>query len=216
MASSSDIEPLYLKHSDLPSKDLKAYDICCAMSNKIGTGKVEGAQRIKNVWSLYLKDQRARVDLFTKQTIVIRGRVIQIYDKNPATHQQSMHKPSDKITVKDIPLNVPNEDIKTKLESIGVIFITQLKDSYERDADGNISHFKNGDRFAYIESMESPIPRNLTINTYTAVIIHHGRDNRPCKSCNESGHKFVDMKCPAKPTVPIYAFKPFEHPLSNY
>ncbi len=114
MALSNDVEPLYLKHSDLPTKDLKAYDICLAMSNKIGAGKVDGAQRIKNIWRLYLKDNKSRNDLFTKQTIIVGGKIIHIFDKNPATQQQSMNRP----------LNIPNDDIKKELESIGEVFLT--------------------------------------------------------------------------------------------
>ncbi len=216
MSVLNDIEPLYIKNNDLPSKDLKPIDICYAAANKIGVGKIDGAQRIRNIWRLYLKDKRARAELFTKQTIVIDGRVVQLYDRNPISNIKFNNKPSEKITVRDIPFLTSNDEIKKAIEDLGVIFISNLKDSYERDKEGNITGYRNGDRFAYIEPVESPIKRNVQIGDHVATIIHHGKDNRPCRACNQVGHKFGSENCPAIPKSPIYAFKSFEHPLSNH
>jgi ribA/ribD-fused uncharacterized protein len=49
-----------------------------------------------------------------------------------------------------------------------------------------------------------------------AVVVHHGKDNRLCKACNQMGHKVGSSMCPALPTEDIYAFKGFRHPLSNH
>ena len=38
----------------------------------------------------------------------------------------------------------------------------------------------------------------------------------PCKSCNRSGHKVGDERCPAKPSDTILAFRGYGHPLSNH
>ena len=216
MSVSHGIEPLYIKNSDLSLRDLKPYDICQAMVRVVGTGKVDGAQRVKNIWRLYLKDRKARADLFVKQTILINGKNTQLYDQNPMNVNPRFQKPSDKVTVKDIPLEISNDEIKVMLESVGAILISPIKDSYERDVHGNMTSFKNGDRFAYIQALETPLKRNMIIGAHTATIIHHGKDNRPCQACNQTGHKLGSDNCPALPKTPIYVFKSFQHPMSNH
>ncbi len=119
----NDIEPLYIKNSDLPSKDLKPIDICYAAANKIGSGKIDGAQRIKAIWRIYLKDKRARAELFTKQSIAIDGRMVPLFDRNPISNFSLQNKPSDKITIRDIPLQIPNEEIKKEIGVRGGIHL---------------------------------------------------------------------------------------------
>ncbi len=84
-----DIEPLYIKNWDIPTKDLKPFDICNSAAKVVGKMKVDGAQPVKArngstlVWKLYLKDEKTRVELYTKQKIMIDGKVVQIYDEYP-------------------------------------------------------------------------------------------------------------------------------------
>ncbi len=102
------------------------------------------------------------------------------------------------------------------LAIVDAILASPVKDSYERDAENNMTSYKNGDRFMYIEPMEKPIKRKLSVGNYTATIIHHGKDNRSCQACNLTGHKVGDKICPAYPKQPIYAFKSYQNPMSNH
>ena len=217
MASSSDVHPLYIKNSDSLPTDLSPLDICNAMARVVGVGKVDGAQRVKNLWRLHLKDKKARSDLFVKQQLAVNGRNVQIYDSNPYSTISGRPQPiNDKITIRDVPLFVSNDKIRSTLIDAGVRFMSPVKDSFERDADGALTTFRNGDRFAYIEKTATPIQRFQQIDGYMATIIHHGKDNRPCKACNEIGHRIGSEECPAFPKVPIYAFKSYKNPLSNH
>ncbi len=216
MLISQQIDPLYIRNYDIPQRNLKAFDICEAMTRHVKAHNIDGAQKIQNVWRLYLKDNKSRADLFMKETMVIAGKPIQIFDQDPAQFPKSRFRQNDKITVKDVPFHISNDQIKEMIESAGAIFASPVKDSYERDEDNNMTSYKNGDRFMYVEPMEEPIKRKLTIGCYTATVIHHGKDNRPCQACNLTGHKVGDEKCPAYPKTPIYAFKSYRNPMSNH
>ena len=215
MAVSVGIEPLYMKNNDLPMKDMTPYNICQAMARVVGQGNVDGAQRVRNIWRLYLKDRKSRADIFVKQELLVNGKHIQIYDRNP---QDILSKTqiNDKLTIKDIPMDVSNSEIREVLEKEGVRFVSPIKDSYERDLQGNLTSYRNGDRFAYIMKMDTIVKRTHEIGQHIATVIHHGRDNRPCRGCNQIGHKIGSQECPALPENSIYAFKSYQNPLSNH
>ena len=80
---------------------------------------------------------------------------------------------NDKITIKDLPIYITNEAIKAELEEKGVKFVSAVKDSFERDHDGHLTSYRNGDKFAYIQKMDEPVPRNMTIANNSCTIIHH-------------------------------------------
>ena len=84
-------------------RDLKSYDICDAMSRCVKAQNIVGAQRIQNVWRLYLQDAKSRADLYLKRSIVIAGKPIQLYDQDPAKFPQSRFRQNEKITVKMFP-----------------------------------------------------------------------------------------------------------------
>ena len=66
----------------------------------------------------------------------------------------------DKITIRDLPLPVSNWEIKQVFEEEGVKFVSKIKYSVGRDLDGStVTNYRNGDRFAYVEKMDTMIKR---------------------------------------------------------
>ena len=68
----------------------------------------------------------------------------------------------------------------------------------------------------YVESFDTPLPVQQHIGIFQCLILHHGKTMPPCKSCNRSGHKVGDERCPAKPSDTILAFRGYGHPFSNH
>ena len=135
MSVAQGIEPLYLKNSDLAMKDMTLYQVCQAMARVLGSTKVDGAQRVRNVWRLYLKDKASRAALYVKQNIMIQNRNVQLYDRNPMDVYKKQQT-TDKITIRDLPFSVSNEKLKEVLEAQGVSFVSPVKVSSERDERG--------------------------------------------------------------------------------
>lgn len=218
MAPANGVEPLYVRHQDVAVKDITSYQMCLAMERVIGGCHIIGAQKIKNIWHLYVTNPKSRVDLYINKTLLIVNKHVPLYDKNPINMQNKLMK-NDKLTIKDVPMSISNDAIRQMLEENGVKLASQIKDSHNRDEFGNITDFKNGDRFVYVEPFDPPIKRNQQVGGHPAIVIHHGKDNRPCLACNKIGHKIGSAQCPALPTDEdpgIYAFRSYENPLSNH
>ena len=84
-----------------------------------------------------------------------------------------------------------------------------------RDEEGQLTNYKSGDRFLFVEPFEPPLPKQQKIGTFHCTVLYHGK-TFTCHSCGECGHKAGDSKCKAKPKKTIYAFKGYTHPLSNH
>ena len=97
----------------------------------------------------------SRINLLTRKTEIIRGKEVPLYEQNPFTTNQK----KDKLTVKGLPLSVSSQEIKNLLESNGVVLSSSIKFSQMRDEDGNLTRYKNGDRYMYCEPFKPPLPR---------------------------------------------------------
>ena len=89
---------------------------------------------------------------------------------------------------------------------------------YERNEHGELTHFKNGDRFVYAKKPIYPASDRFTkIAGRLCRIYHDGQFNK-CKVCGDQGHKTGDTVCPAyiTETLKIETFFSYEHPLSNF
>lgn len=213
--ASKGIEPVFVRDRDLKTRDITPFIFCQAMERVIGKGKVEGAQLISHMWRLYVKDKESRVKLLAKKELLVVNRNVEMFDQNPGFLKKTVQQ-MDKLTIKHVPLSVDNKDVAKMLEENGVKMMSEIKFSCERDLDGNTTTYKNGDRFVFIQQTVSPVTRSQKVCGHTAVIIHHGKDNKPCLACNLLGHRVGSTDCPAKPTEKIYTFRGYRHPLSNH
>ena len=201
--------------------------MCKAVTRVISASKLEGVQKIHNLWRLYVKEATARLKLFVNKSILINGKNITLYDQNPYVSRQELSsgrngsiqvpQANDKITVKHLPLSVSNEEIRIMLEEKGVHLVSSIMYSQIRDSDGHLTRFKCGDRFLYVKPLNAPLPRKEKIGNFPCLIFHNGQDIN-CIACGERGHKVGDPTCTEKPrpSEQILAFKSYAHPLSNH
>ena len=121
---------------------------------------------------------------------------------------------NDKITIKNIPLSVSNDQIRKLIEDNDLHTVSPIKYGYIRDDDGQLTKYKSGDRFVYVKAVDKMVPRKQKVGEFPCIVIHHGK-SLPCLACGRRGHKVADDNCIAKPTRPILAFRSYEHPLST-
>lgn len=197
---------------------LKPYEVCVAASKAIGAKHVDGAQNVRGIWRIYTKSRESRVSLLTKG-INLRQTHIALFEKNPRTTNVS--DPSikvEKILIKDLPLSLANEEIMSYLKDHENIEITSImRYSCERDDNGDLTHFKNGDRFVYAVWPVTPaLPPDATI-IGRKCRIHHPSQNNLCKACKEPGHKIGSDKCKSYcADQDITTFRTYTNILSNH
>jgi len=213
------VEPLFILSREILGQDQyrpRPYDICIAASDIIGRENVLGAQNIRGIWRLYLKSREKRLDLLMKG-MSLRGRSVTLYEKNPkATNNEDPNQKVEKVTIRMLPLSVSNEEVKTYLQSKGVDLTTEVRIGKERDDNGELTSFINGDRYAYAKSpLKSPLPRTVHIADQQCACYHSSQQNT-CLVCNSIGHKTRDPTCPAFTSAQdIVTVVSYQHPLSN-
>lgn len=216
------IEPVFFRHSDtgFGARDIsiKPYDVCVAVAAIIGNGNIDGAQNVWGIWRIYCTNDRSRAILLTK-TLKINGKDIVLFDKNPrVTNNSDPSRAVEKIIVKDIPLSVDNTVIDDYLkDQKHVKFTSNLRYSKERNHDGELTNFRNGDRYIYAESpVFPPLPSVTNIGGHKCRI-YHQTQKLVCKTCGQMGHRSKSEDCPAYATdLDILGFKSYQHVLSNF
>ena len=217
------VEPVFFLHRDINAHDenqptLRPYEVCVAVGKVIGNAHVDGAQNVWGVWRIYVRDRESRITLLTKK-IKLRNKTVQLYDKNPrVTNVQNPNITVEKIIIKDLPLSLDNTEIDTFLKGYKQVALTTgVKYSRERNDNGELTSFRNGDRYIYAISPVFPVlPTVVQIAGHKSRVYHVSQKN-VCKVCGEYGHKVKTPDCPAYSTdLNIVAFKSHEHVLSNF
>ena len=210
------VRPLFIRERDL-NKDTTAMDLCRAITHTVQPTKLEGVQKIQNLWRIYLKDKQARLEL-TVKPLVVNGQQVQLLDQNPnVTFSGSgvAAQRKDKLTIKNLSLSVSNDEIVKFLEEKGTTLASPVRYGLIRGEEGHLTSYKSGDRFVFVDPFDPPLPKEQNIGIFKCVVLYHGKTLQ-CKSCGEFGHKVGEDICKAKPTVPILAFKGYTYPLSNH
>ena len=213
------VEPVFILDRDIPGQSqlkLRPYDICMEASKVIGKESVLGAQNVRGTWRLFCKSREKRLELLVKG-ISLRGKSVSLFEKNPRSTQDDPSQMVEKITIKDLAITVSNDEVKEYLSAKGVSLTTDVRYGKERDPEGDITPFLNGDRFAYAKAPIQPVLDRFGSIAGTPCRIFHASQQNTCKICNTVGHKALDPACPALvcPNQEIVTVVSFRHPLSN-
>ena len=196
-------------------------DICRAITNVISASKLEGVQHIRNIWRIYLKDKQTRLALKVKESLTINGHRIPLYDQKPnVTFSESgvsgvSRQKKDKLTIKNLPLSVSNNEIVKMLTDNNVVLASPVRYGLIRDESGQLTTFKSGDCYVYVEPFNPPLPKQQNIGIFQCLVLCHGKMAQ-CQACGEAGHKIGDDRCKATSKDKISAFRGYTHPLSNH
>ena len=209
------VPPVFIKHSD--TGDVTHIELCAAVANIVGSSHLQGVQRIQNLWRIYVSDKKSRVDLYIKKKLLIKGKHVDMFDQNPyETRQNDVNDKMDKLTIKNLPFSVSNDQICQMLKENKVVTSSPVRYCRIRNQHGHLTKYMNGDRYVFVKPFDPPLARNQKVDKFSCVVIHHGKEVN-CKACGMSGHRVGDEQCPAKPKPDqdIMVFKGYIHPLSN-
>jgi len=210
------VPPVFIKANEIKNGPISEINMCRAITNVINPSRLEGVQKVRNIWRIYVKDKTTRLELCVKDSIVINGNRVPLYDTNPNVlyAERNGQKKLDKLTIKFLPLSLSSDEVGKMLRENNVKLASDVKYTCVREASGQLTSYKNGDRFVFVEPFDPPLPKEQTVANFKCLILHHGKET-PCLSCDVAGHKVGDEICVAKPTDPILAFRSYQHPLSN-
>jgi ribA/ribD-fused uncharacterized protein len=208
----------FVNSSDKQITTLTPYEVCKAVEKAVGNGHVDGAQNIRGIWRIYLKSMCKRIELLVRRELRIRDAKLTLFEQNPAiTNQSSPDDIREKVIVRDIPLSVSNDEIVKFIESKKIKLASGVKYARERDPNGKLTDFKNGDRYMYCEGAINPLPRVVNIAGLKCRIFHNAQFNRKCRACDGHGHKAGDDNCPARNDEEnTTCFSGHLFPLSNF
>ena len=100
--STQSVPPVFLKERDI--QGITPIQLCNAITNVVSDSKLEGVQKVNNVWRVYLKDRQSRLELSVKESIIVNGKRVRLYDTNPNVifngYSQNQSFTADKLTVK--------------------------------------------------------------------------------------------------------------------
>ena len=217
------VAPVFMKCSE--TGDVTQLQICDVVTRVIGKGKLDGVQRIGNLWRIYPTEKAARIELFMTKTLQVEGKAVTLYDQNPyavglgytdMTAQQTPQQ-KDKLTIKNIPLSVSNSEIESLLKGQGVKFSSPLRYGHIRNEQGQLTNYKSGDRYLYVEPFNPPLPVRQKVGDFSSLAFHHGKQAE-CKACGTRGHRVGEDMCPAKPKrdEDTVTFRGYRNPLNNH
>lgn len=182
-------KPVFIQARDAPRKDtyITGEELYIALTRSIDRHYVTGIQRIGSLWRIYVNSHDARVRLIANG-LVIRDTTIPVYDTNPFTKARNEHL--TRVLIKDIPLSVGDELIKSTLEKMkcevrGEIIRQKLR------VNGELIDCLNGDRVCFIDPPSQPLQRSIVVaNLFRARLFHIGQPERvtKCSRCLEDGH----------------------------
>ena len=211
--------PIYIRSSDLRSNRERYFKLrLCEHLDYYVPGYIISVQQTNDVWKIWTKTDAARDHLLNKiVSIKFNNRTIELHDKNPLL---SPPVPSEKIVFKDLPLDMPNEEILNFLEKEHPHILIRSNVIFARvpSRDNNLTQFLSGDRVVYVKQGFFPVlPKNAQINSEPCKIWHKNQEII-CKRCGSDRHRGIDNdKCEAYDENPnIEGFRDDNHPCSNF
>ena len=87
---------------------------------------VEAAQKIGDLWRIYVCDETARVTLLS-QGINLRGQQVELKDKNPFLTIGYENVNTPRLFIRNIPLSFDNAEIDNTLNNLRVEKVNSLK-----------------------------------------------------------------------------------------
>jgi ribA/ribD-fused uncharacterized protein len=193
---------LFVKHNDfgLPVKEhYSTLQLCREVAKITGNDAIEGAQRIRGLWRIYLKNDEAKRKLLI-EGINIRGKSVVVSETNPFVRSEpEREQPTIKCFIHDLPLGVSNEAVQKMLASYGGVTIGEVEHDIEKDEERKSTGLKNGSRVVLLseaQALKEPLPRNATCGNWRCRIYHRGQPKviKTCFNCFQTGHWKRDCK----------------------
>ena len=181
----SDLDRRY-ENDELISK------IYCDVIGKVDEKDIVGVQILPKKWPR--KVQLLCAHLPAKECLLIRGLEI-------GGGHIELHEPRQgvvKLSIENIPLDVPNEIVKSWAAQYGTVIDFRNEHHY---INGKRVSWRSGTRYAYIINMTGPVPPTVKMNfngvEFTVSVWHYGQTHRYCRWCKSTVEK--SHECGSRP-----------------
>ena len=208
-------QPVYIKDTEVNNITFNVLLEICFAINQQFPGEIYGAQKINNVWSIYVSNNRIRAALIVSG-ITVQGNRLDVHDDNPLRGESNK---SERITIKDLPATLSPTNIMSFLRGFRQLNIkSKVIYAKERMGGDQMSPFINGDRLIYVHpNVSPPLPKETVISGHPCRIWHASQKNY-CKRCATHGHRTMDIEeCQSyNADCAVSAFRSNNNPLSNF
>ena len=207
-------EPVYVRDMDIKIHGNIILQLSTAV-NKQYPGEALGAQKLHQVWKIYVRTPKTRAGLIVSG-LHLDGVVIDVFDVNPIINT---NKQSERVVIKDLPATLPADRILAFMLGLPHIRV-KSKVLYARERIGGegMSPFINGDRLIYTAPNPTPpLPKETIIRGHPCRIWHRSQKNY-CKQFDKHGHLTADVGlCEAyNHDESVFPFRADSNPLSNF
>ena len=138
---------MYIVHHELP--DTKRYTELdmCQLIDEIVPNQTVASLLFKDVWTIWLKSQDAHRKLVDFKSIDVGNVRVELHSDYPL--QKPI--PNEKLTFRDLPFWISNDEILNYLEHFGIVAKTGVISARLRDGHNKLTKFYSGDRFIYVK-----------------------------------------------------------------
>ena len=170
------ILPLFFKNNDVVGREddeLNVLEVCLAAENVAGEWTIKGAQRIRNLWRIYLNNRPNSVNVREKllvEGITLRGISVDLLASNPYVRDPNI--PTTRVSISNVPLSYSNDNIKDKFTSMGYKLTSKIFNKRCRDRDNRLTRFLTGRRFFYMEKPAYPVSDHIQFGLFTGRVYH--------------------------------------------
>lgn len=201
------ILPLYLQEKDLPTEQTRGLDICKAIAQQLGNPtllKMVQPRKINQndtLWRLHVTTDKAREQMLG-EGLQYQNTTVPLLDQNPHIFG-SGENTRTKVTIKDLPASVSEEQVITMLQNYNHTKPTRIMHSCYRDENGRLTPWENGDLYLYLEKEDlktNNIPRTIQVGSFKCRVYYDGQyppkqDINTCKTCKSDKHKTGSPMC---------------------
>lgn len=197
------VKPIFLKDVDVhgltkPERSLwlTNVEIYRAIDEKIPAERIKGIQRIREMWRIYIDNEEDKLSLLVSG-INLRGRQVPLYSQNPR-NPGFLRPDTIRIKVRNVPISADDGQIHRALELHGSDIQGFFRERLR--VNGKLTNCQTGDRIVISKILEQPIPRNIQIGKYMAIVLHSGQPEfqnrkgdgegnvKTCHKCLQPGH----------------------------
>ena len=205
---------MYIVHHELP--DTKRYTELdmCQLIDEIVPNQTVASLLFKDVWTIWLKSQDAHRKLVDLKSIVVGNVRVELHADYPL--QKPI--PNEKLTFRDLPFWISNDEILDYLEHFGIVAKTGVISARLRDGQNKLTKFYSGDRFIYVKGNMSQTLHSTALINYCTCRVFHKSQDVGCSRCRRTGHTALEIDtCPAYVVESdIVAIRSPKHVLSNF